>query len=451
MSDSARLRFERQFHARTLEYLPGFWDSGGSVVVALGPDAHCEAGHALATCLFNMLARAHREVNLCGPADEPLRCGSAFGYRTLGDATLGLARAINPLIAAELGPQPGPRASGFVIGIGEVAHADLRLGADGFIATVGAHVRVVDRPSSKWGALLAACIGAATAFHRVAGRSDALPEGEFSLWDLGARGGADGPYDPGPVNVGRVLQAGAGAVGCGLALALTIVGLRGDWTVVDGDFVDITNLNRQALFLACDAGWPVGPAAGKAPICAARLRSATAARVAASPHWYGEDASVVDALHDVVLALANEHGVRGALQARQPTVLLHATTSERWSAQGHRHISGHDDCIECRIPPTIPTMKCSTGEISVATGSSDASLPFLSMAAGVILAAMLARLQHGALMATAANHFILDLAEPSPWQENVTAACRDACGVRLPRSLRREIDAGSRWRHLDAA
>ena len=451
MSDPARLRFEHEFHARTLEYLPGFRDSGGPVIVALGPDAHCEAGHALATCLFNMLARAHRHVCLCASAEEPLQCRSAFGHRVLGDATLELARAINPFIVAESHPQPGPRESGFVIGIGAVAHADLRLGADGFIATVGAQARLVDRPSSRWGALLAASVGAATAFHRAAGRPHALPEGEFSLWDLGAPGGADGPRDLGPVDVGRVLQAGAGAVGCGLALALTIVGLRGDWTIVDGDFVDITNLNRQALFLAADTGWPVGPAAGKAAMCAARLRSATAARVAASPHWYGKDSNVVDATHDVVLALANEHGVRGALQAGQPTVLLHATTSERWSAQGHRHISGHDDCIDCRIPPTAPAMKCSTGEISVASGSSDASLPFLSMAAGVILAAMLARLQHGALMVTAANHFILDLAEPTPWQENVTAACTQACKTRLPRSLRHEIDGGSRWLHLDAA
>jgi molybdopterin/thiamine biosynthesis adenylyltransferase len=417
-------------------------------VVALGGDAHCEAGHALATCLFNTLARAHRHVSLCGPPDEPLRCRSAFAHRTLGEATVGLARAINPFIVAELAAPP---VDGFVIGIGAVTHADLRVGADGFLATAGPHARLVNRPASVWGALLAACLAAASVFHRAARRPGALLQGEFSLWELGAPGGADGPLDPGPLDVGRVLQAGAGAVGCGLDLALATIGLRGDWTIVDGDFVDITNLNRQALFIAGHTGWPIGPATSKAETCGRRLRSATDVHLTTSSRWYGEEPHVVDAAYDVILALANEHGVRGALQARQPTLLLHATTSARWSAQTHRHVSGHDDCIECRIQPAAPVMKCSTGTVSAAGESSDASLPFLSMAAGVLLAAMLARLQHGALMETPTNQFILDLAEPSPWQETVSASCVEGCSVRLPAQLRREIDAASRWLHLDAA
>src|SRR4051794_26682973 len=124
MTDVMRWRFEREFNSRTLEYLPGFRDAGGPIVVALGADAHCEAGHALATCLFNMLARAHRHVSLSGPPDEPLQCRSAFGHRTLGETTLGLARAINPYIAADLAT---PSGDAFVIGIGSVPHAHLGL------------------------------------------------------------------------------------------------------------------------------------------------------------------------------------------------------------------------------------------------------------------------------------------------------------------------------------
>jgi molybdopterin/thiamine biosynthesis adenylyltransferase len=388
-------------------------------------------------------------VSLCGRADEPLRCRSPFGHPSLGDATLGLARAINPYIVAEPAAPPAPMPDAFVIGIGVVPGADLSVGADGFIATIGTHARLVDRPTSVWGALLSACIAAATAFHRLARGSPEVPDGEFSLWDLDAPGGADGPTDPGPIDVGRVLQAGAGAVGCGLDLTLATIGLRGDWTIVDGDRVDITNLNRQAMFLSGDTGWPVGPAAGKAATCARRLQSAIDAQVESSPHWYGDDDHILNAQYDVMLALANEYGVRGALQARQPTVLLHATTSERWSAQAHRHISGHDDCINCRIRPAAPAMKCSTAPVAAGGGSSDASLPLLSMAAGVLLAVLLARLQHNALIQSRSNHFILDLAEPSPWQERVSAECVEGCAIRLPAPLRREIDAASRWLHLD--
>ena len=84
---------------------------------------------------------------------------------------------------------------GRLIGIGTVPDADVRLGADGFVATVGERAEIVDRPATVWGALLAACIGASAAFHRAVGRRGALADGEYSLWELGARGAADGPRD----------------------------------------------------------------------------------------------------------------------------------------------------------------------------------------------------------------------------------------------------------------
>jgi hypothetical protein len=448
--DQARARFEAQFHARTLSYIPGFRDDGIPVTVLLGEDAHCPAGHALAACLVNQLARAHRRIVLTG-VDRVLACPWPFTASTLAQATLETARMINPFIEVSATHALGERArdGGLVIGIGDAPGAHLCLGADGFIAELGSRTRIVDRPASVWGALLAACFGASVAFHWALGRRGELPVGRFSLWELGRPDGADGPALPGPLDVGRVLQAGAGAVGCALDLACVIVGLAGQLTILDGDLVEISNLNRQALFLAGDCGWPTGPAANKAATVARRLRASTRAEILPATSWYGEEQSIVDAPYDVVLALANDRGVRGALQARQPTVLMHATTSSNWQAQVHRHVAGHDDCIDCRIPPQAAPMRCSSSEVQTSAGSRDAALPFLSMTAGVLLAAQLVRLQHGAILDDPVNQTNVDLAEPDPLHIQVLCGCRIACRTRLPGPARRTVDANSRWLALD--
>src|SRR5207245_6073398 len=119
-----------------------------------------------------------------------------------------------------------------------------------------------DDPTAIWGALLAASLGANAAFHRLRGMTE-LPAGIFSLWDYARLGDSQGPPAT-PLDVGRVLQVGAGAVGCALDFFLSFVGLGGDWLIVDGDRVDVTNLNRQFLFVARDAGSPEGQPINKA-------------------------------------------------------------------------------------------------------------------------------------------------------------------------------------------
>lgn len=455
MSDLAaatRARFERELHSRTLAYLPGFADDGRPVEVVLGADAHCPAGHALASCLTNLLSRAHRRVHLVGDFDAVLLCRSPFGCSTIGEATIGTARAINPFVEVEISDsirRAATQGESLIIGVGHVPAAHLCLGTDGFVADLGPDARIVDRPASLWGALLASCLGANAAFHWAARRDVRVPVGRFSLWALGERDGSDGPRDPGPIDVGRVLQAGIGAVGCGLGLAVVIVGTNAEWTIVDRDEIDVSNLNRQVLFLAQDAGWPMAPAAGKAPTAARRIALATGANIRPEAHWYADSPASTQTTFDVILALANDGGVRSDLQARQPTVLLHATTSAHWQAQAHRHVAGRDDCIDCRIAPDAGRMRCSTGRVEETGPRMDAALPFLSMTAGLLVAAQMIRLQHGALLDRSANQTVIDLAGPEPGWLQAVRTCRGNCRVRLPRDTRQELDASSRWVVLD--
>jgi hypothetical protein len=232
-----------------------------------------------------------------------------------------------------------------------------------------------------WGAFLAAVLGANLAIHRVLGQTELQP-GTFSLWDYSRAGGRQGPASTESIDLGRVLQVGAGAVGSALDYFLAMAGFAGSWWIIDGDDVDVTNLNRQMLFVAKDAGFPDGVPANKAELAGKRLGGI----VDYSGQWFGDDPEVVERQYDVILALANDRGVRQFLQGRQPTVLLHATTSPNWQAQLHRHVAGRDDCIACRLPPAPPAFVCSTEEIETPGGQSfDAAIPPLSALAGLLL------------------------------------------------------------------
>jgi hypothetical protein len=421
-------QFQAEFHSRTLAYLPGYRDDARPLVVVAGPDAHSPAGHAFLVSLANQVARTHRRLIFVGDLDRRLLCVDVFGHRTLDRATAGLARAINPFLEADV-DRAVPRIEPLItIGLGDVPRADLRIGYRGWIATAGPRAKIEEGKAAMWGALLASCLAAGSVFHRIRGITDELT-GEFSLWEFGQPGGADGPDRMAPLSLGRVLQVGAGAVGSSLDFFLALLGLSGEWTIVDGDVAHASNLNRHLLFLAQDTGYPEANPRNKARIAAERL-----GRVAkAHAGWYGDAEVIVRTTYDVILALANERAVRGTLQARQPQVLLHATTSANWQAQFHRHLADRDDCIDCRIPPNAPRLLCASSIVGSSGEEADAALPFLSAAAALLLAAGLARLQEGSLPALPYNFAALDLASPQPRCQKLFHSCQVGCRVRLMR------------------
>src|SRR5207253_1660597 len=122
-----------------------------------------------------------------------------------------------------------------------------RVGARGWIADFGTAARGIE-PDALWGAAFAACLVANCAFQAQLTRPAAL-DGSFSLWLRGAPGDTQGP-PPSRIDVGSVLQAGAGAVGSALDYWLSLFRLDGNWFIVDGDHVSVDNLNRQIFFIA---------------------------------------------------------------------------------------------------------------------------------------------------------------------------------------------------------
>ena len=374
-----RSAFYAERDRRTLQYGADLAVLERPVAVHLGEDAvTTRAGQVMILALINMLARMYRRLVLIIP-DGPLVARSLVNTSDLATACVSTAKAIDPFIDLDLNPRRRSSMPGVGIGLAVTTGLDYYLGADRFGATLATDpVKIANSHSTVFGGGLAACLGAAALF-RVGHGHRATPR-SLSLWDFSEGDQSSlGPKEVEPVNVGDVLVVGAGAVSSALCYWLAEVGVTGRWVVADGDLTELHNLNRTIGLVAADAGWPDTTPANKA-VVAARMFDAEP-----FPGWYHEWLEThSNGRPDLVLPLANDYGVRHAIGQRGANLVLHATTSNNWTAELHRHIGGRDDCIDCRIPQEVQArFACSMGPAQPGTkASSDAALPFLSGAAG---------------------------------------------------------------------
>jgi hypothetical protein len=305
-------------------------------------------------------------------------------------------------------------------------------------------------PHSVFGAATAAVLGAAAIFRLAHGQP--VRAARFNPIELAADGAAGIRDHAGPIDVGTVLVIGAGAVASGLAYWVRELDVVGEpWDFVDGDTVELHNTNRCLTMTAAHAGWIDGVLSGE-PVSKSEA-TAWAVEGRGHPRWYEQWLPDHQARHDLVLCLANEHGVRPFVAQRGEPLLLHATTSANWTAELHRHLSSRDDCPACRLPDSHTAQPaCATGPVNpIKRGSPDAALPFLSAAAGLLLAAALADLPHGVVCQGPRNHWQLDLTFDELLIQSNQWPWSDACPHQQPRSIRRVIQRQSarRWDNLD--
>jgi bacteriocin biosynthesis cyclodehydratase domain-containing protein len=147
----------------------------------------------------------------------------------------------------------------------------------------------------------------------------------------------------------RVLVLGVGGLGSWTALSLACCGV-GELTLVDGDAVELSNLNRQVLYSEDDVGRP------KATVAAAALRRFNPAtrvvpvvRTLGTPEEIGEavhgSSFVVDAAdrpsHDIerwVNAACFEHGVPYITMSHFPP----------FARVGPMYVPGETGCFNCQ-------------------------------------------------------------------------------------------------------
>jgi hypothetical protein len=240
------------------------------------------------------------------------------------------------------------------------------------------------------GAAVAAVLGGAQVFRDALGLGETFPAGfifdGFSATPT-ASVGVRPAYTP-EFNVGKVLMVGAGAVGSSAAFFMQLFRLVADLTCVDADEVKVENLGRTPVFSALDCG-------DKKVEALARSLAGGLLSIGPVPAWWHDLPSKDLRLFDVVIPLANEHGVRTHIQHALPPLMIHASTGSNWLVNFGRHIPGRDDCLAERFAGLDRPLQlgCGGGDVPVAPSQNiDASLPFLSFWAGLLVAADIARL-----------------------------------------------------------
>ena len=441
-----RDRFYRERDSRTSNYLGSDSPAKAPVSVHVSADAsETQSGQLLLVTLVNQLARIHRELRFAVDSpDTALLTPSLCGAATLGDEIYALARRIDPFGQFELytGRLPSSHIS---IGVGSHCRRDLTwyLGFD------RSNARLDTAPCKAGngtqadlrGAGLAATLGAAAAT-KTALRFDTVPT-TLSAWNFQSGAAADpGPAVLPPIEVGRGLMIGAGAVAAAAVYWLAQWGNASSWTILDHDRIALHNTNRSLLFFPEDAGWPNETPSPKV----ACLRSYLANAVGVDS-WYDEAPESAQPF-DTVLVLANERDVRSIVSSRNDPVQLQATTGQSWLSQLHRHIAGRDDCVRCRTADIrAPQLACSAAPTATTDQPKrpDAALPFLSAASGLMLVSALQRLQHGDFATGQSNMWNWDFRNTYRFARAASCSCRDDCSTALSIEARREIAKTTRW------
>ena len=102
---------------------------------------------------------------------------------------------------------------------------------------------------------------------------------------------------------------------------------------------------------------------------------------------------------DVLISTANEFNVRYYVEMGFPPIQLYATTGRNWQATLMRHVPGAKACSLCVFPPDekFASTTCATDRSTAPPSTADekrtdAALPFLSFAAGLMTAAEVLKL-----------------------------------------------------------
>jgi hypothetical protein len=444
---SERDRFYKERDRRSLEY--GVFDLLFDEPIAVTADnktVESEQGQLVILSLINMLARIHRTIYIATP-DVPLmakktmfRMGHCSG---LQDAINIIATSINPYINIFQDVNPTIHAG---IGIGREYKYKMPwyVGTDSNMVLLDNNfVDIKPQNGFSLGPCMASCIAASVIIKQLLNMI--MKPIKISAWNLKEGDSAkSGPEVLEPLDVGKVFLIGAGGVGSCLTYWLRQVGIVGQWSIVDGDITELHNTNRCLGTLARDAGWPNQQPKHKAEIAAELIGSSYHNK------WY--DDVVDESLYaDLILPLANEHGVRNKISQRGDNVILHATTSKNWEAQLHRHIAGRDDCIVCRMPRELelPKFKCSTVVLpNNQSGSNDTALSFLSASAGFLLLNGLYRLMYGELTKEKCNWWRMIFNSNTRFLSSGKWRCSSNCSILLPETTRNKINTGKRWAHI---
>lgn len=204
------------------------------------------------------------------------------------------------------------------------------------------------------------------------------------------------PALPAAPAVGSIWTIGTGSVGTAALYFLSLATRNFEAMLFDGDKVKRENITRSPIFSDRDIG------EAKADVTECYLRSLGMREVVAEAvplHESRRWSQRATGTPDLVIAAANEHNVRHLIESLFPPIQIYGTTGKNWQASVIRHMPLIDSCSCCLFPEgTYAPTTCATDEEITAAAATDAphidaSLPFLSFAAGLMAAAEILKLQ----------------------------------------------------------
>lgn len=309
------------------------------------------AGQAITFALLNMLVRLDDycpALQVVVPAVERHRL-----LRLLAPDLLrgGLADFFAPFPAAGrltfVEPDRCPADDGLRILVSPTPVAGaVSIWADGWLAYLNEAAPLRSGDENPVGAHVAAGLAAAEVFKRlIAGLRlrpglKVLPTERliFSAFDYGLVVGPN-PALPRAIDVDGAVVIGLGGIGAAfVAAASCLPALAGTLTLVDGDSLGVTNLNRQLMSRPGDAGY-------KVDLC--RRALAFHDKVAALPEWFDAFVERQGDRLDIAIVGVDDDKVRRAIQGRMPRLVLNAGTSDVASFRVTRHDYLGGACLAC--------------------------------------------------------------------------------------------------------
>ncbi|HEX8459355.1 MAG TPA: E2 ligase fold family C protein [Pyrinomonadaceae bacterium] len=291
---------------------------------------------------INLLARLYPSISII---PQGLRAEAAV------EGLVTVAKAINPEI--EIGAHASRATLFLALGVSVITSASpvIYVGSDGWVARVSTKGPVgsgsTDNP---FGACAAACFGTANIF-RVA--FDAyLPAGvpdeelTLSLLDYDPKAAEPANLTLTPVDLGESYLVGLGAIGSAAVWALTRTpGLSGVLHLVDGEVVDLSNLQRYVL----TAQKSVNEA--KVVIAADQFRG-TGIKARAHHERWGDFLGGVSRWNFERVAVAvDSDGDRIAVQASLPRWVINSWTQPGDLGVSRHGFLGEDACLMCLYLP----------------------------------------------------------------------------------------------------
>jgi molybdopterin/thiamine biosynthesis adenylyltransferase len=335
----------------------------------------------------SLLGRLFCEVQAMAP-EVPLHPSIRHTERTLAAA---LNREIARARPAELrGPSPGSGPSRTLrVHFGRDHEADVKYFGSGWTGIVGAEIETIDlrEDENPFGPAMSAILAGAEVFLLALDVTHAVRAASLNTWDWNLQPSVGPSWREG-LELGEVWTVGVGSVGSAALYFLTLSKLRCAVSLFDGDELKLENISRSPIFSAEDR-----EGEAKVDVAARYLRANGTEVRAVEPKWIHESslwASRMPGHPDLLISTANEHHVRWHIESAYPPVQLHASTGRNWQATLFRHIPIVDPCSLCIFPDegVSAPLTCATGEVVDHNIKKlvDASLPFLSYAAGLMIA-----------------------------------------------------------------